>query len=403
MSIFCKIGKIRIKRMDTSSDFHQILLKTYDEIHKKNQPKQQHTLLLEQEEFCKALWTEGSFVSHNSSLSTLYEDLRQFESKGILYIDSTTPSTSFEGQKGKGRLHWTVFQTKTFPVEKTGMTNEDIETAKILKDLTGSIPPFQIAFCGIRKTKFGIFLCGFPTPSCISINSLRDSIRSSLSDINEPHPQDICHATLFRFREEPTYEDIESINTLCEKYKNTFFCTFTPKKYLYGYATWTMISPSPFTEWEAPPPIWILHRGLYNGPDTMLENQESILQKRLDEGWHVEIDVWQKENQIFLGHDSPVHKLQNLSILSHPRSWIHAKNLEAASYCLENSLHCFVHDSDIATITSKRYLWCFPGFSAGSSSIVVLPERSYVKNMFTCAGVCSDYKPSFFTTLYFSS
>ncbi len=412
--------------MDLTSASHQILLSVYDAIHTKNlRPMKQDSLLLDPPELCKAVWTEGIYQP-TDAVKTLYEDLQQLSSKGLIYTE--------DGVKG-GRLHWTVFQTETFPV--TQISKDIKQEADTLRTIVGSFPPFSLALVGIRRTRFGLFFCGYPS---FDVNLFREKIRSELPDVREPHPQDICHVTLFRFTETPTDEDYLFLDQICEKYKNTHFYTFLPKRYVYGYGTWSMLSPLPLYSWNAAPLLWILHRGLQNGPSSELENQEEILWARVKEGWHVELDLWIKDKSLWLGHDGPQRPLRDHSLLHHPNVWIHAKHLPAAQYCLEHNYHCFVHDTDCGTLTSKQYLWCYPGSSAGPRSIVVLPERAFVplgalskgtlqscrkcelqdtiisapalpaltlscscnshltvKDMFSCAGVCSDYLPSHFT------
>ena len=48
----------------------------------------------------------------------------------------------------------------------------------------------------------------------------------------------------------------------------------------------------------------IAHRGNLSGP-TQTENHPDQIKKALDLGFDVEIDVWYKENKVFLGHDFP--------------------------------------------------------------------------------------------------
>ena len=61
------------------------------------------------------------------------------------------------------------------------------------------------------------------------------------------------------------------------------------------------------------------------------------------------------------------------------------------SYLLEKiKAHHFWHQEDDYTITSKGFIWTYPGKSLLTSSICVLPEKSTYKK-FECYGICSDY------------
>ena len=50
--------------------------------------------------------------------------------------------------------------------------------------------------------------------------------------------------------------------------------------------------------------ILIAHRGNIDGPSEM-ENHPDHIQKALDAGFHVEVDAWVIDGEIFLGHDEP--------------------------------------------------------------------------------------------------
>jgi len=134
---------------------------------------------------------------------------------------------------------------------------------------------------------------------------------------------------------------------------------------------------------------FIAHRGNIYGPDPSLENSPSYIDKALSLGFDVEIDVWVIQFQIYLGHDEPQYKT-NLKFLLQKNLWCHAKNLDALEMLLENNVHCFVHDTDMATLTSKNFVWTFPGEYHIKNSVCVMPERnSVVRGEFL--GVCSDY------------
>ena len=137
--------------------------------------------------------------------------------------------------------------------------------------------------------------------------------------------------------------------------------------------------------------ILISHRGNINGRNVELENHPSYITRAVELGYNVEIDVWFKDNAFFLGHDEPQYSI-NLSFLRNKNLWCHAKNLQALDAMLKESIHCFWHQNDDYTITSKGIIWVYPGKLLNSNSICVMPELSYdISTMkFNCAGICSD-------------
>jgi len=56
----------------------------------------------------------------------------------------------------------------------------------------------------------------------------------------------------------------------------------------------------------------ISHRGNISGVYTDLENTEGYIQKAIDLGYEVEIDVWYKDFKLYLGHDGPEIKIINV-------------------------------------------------------------------------------------------
>jgi hypothetical protein len=138
--------------------------------------------------------------------------------------------------------------------------------------------------------------------------------------------------------------------------------------------------------------ILISHRGNINGPNTNLENSPDYLKTALKNGYHVEVDVWFVDGNFFLGHDKPNY-LINENFLEDERIWCHGKNLASMQVMLKNSrIHCFWHQDDQITLTSRNYVWTYPGAELINNSILVLPEKlnptTISKNY---VGICSDF------------
>ena len=55
----------------------------------------------------------------------------------------------------------------------------------------------------------------------------------------------------------------------------------------------------------------------------------------------------------------------------------------------DNNIHYFWHQNDDITLTSKGYIWAYPGKQPIKNSIAVLPEI-HNDDISNCIGICSD-------------
>ena len=136
----------------------------------------------------------------------------------------------------------------------------------------------------------------------------------------------------------------------------------------------------------------ISHRGNLSGK-SKYENEPSYIMEALSEGYDVEVDVWKKldYNGYFLGHDEPIYPI-DCDFLRQPGIWGHAKNLSALCQMGEDGrTHFFWHENDRYTLTSRGYIWTYPGGELSENSICVLPETSDQPLQSKCYGTCSDY------------
>lgn len=136
---------------------------------------------------------------------------------------------------------------------------------------------------------------------------------------------------------------------------------------------------------------FISHRGNLTGPNKELENNPDYIEKAIKLGFHVEVDVFFKKNQLWLGHDEPTFRI-NLSFLKNSKIWCHAKNIESLDYLLNfDDVHVFWHQNDDFTLTSRGYIWTYPGKSVSEKSILVINKNTSKEQLPFCKGVCSDY------------
>jgi hypothetical protein len=136
----------------------------------------------------------------------------------------------------------------------------------------------------------------------------------------------------------------------------------------------------------------IAHRGNINGKYESYENKPEYLDKAINKGFDIEIDVWLINGLLYLGHDKPQYKIEFSWLLDRiSKLWVHCKNLEAVVYFqeCEYEFNYFWHQEDDITLTSKNYIWAYPGKQPIKNSIAVMPEL-YNDTVYECSGICSD-------------
>lgn len=137
----------------------------------------------------------------------------------------------------------------------------------------------------------------------------------------------------------------------------------------------------------------ISHRGNIHGPDKG-ENSPEVILKAIDLGYDVEVDVWKVGDNIFLGHDKADYMVEKNFLFSNSSNlWCHAKNLDALEFMIRTDLHCFWHESDDFTLTSKNFVWTFPKKPVVSNSVIVCKtlEESLSMSQEDIYGICTDY------------
>lgn len=140
----------------------------------------------------------------------------------------------------------------------------------------------------------------------------------------------------------------------------------------------------------------ISHRGNINGIQKEYENRPSYIETAINLGYDVEVDIRIKDGKLFLGHDKPQYQL-DIDWLEkhHRRLWLHCKDIEVMEKfnLLDpngSNLNYFWHESDTMTLTSRGYIWAYPGKQPIKGSIAVLPELND-DNVDLAYGICSDY------------
>ena len=118
----------------------------------------------------------------------------------------------------------------------------------------------------------------------------------------------------------------------------------------------------------------IAHRGNIDGPNPLEENKPEHIEEAISKGFDVEIDVRYDmlRNNIYLGHDESQYLIDWYWLGKYKDNlWIHCKNIEAVIYFKEcgYDINYFWHETDAVTLTSKKYIWAYPGKQPKNSNL----------------------------------
>lgn len=140
---------------------------------------------------------------------------------------------------------------------------------------------------------------------------------------------------------------------------------------------------------------FIAHRGNLKGPNKEKENHPDYVDQAIAAGFDVEIDVWVKDNKLYLGHDEPQY-LIDYDFMRERQSklWCHAKNLGALEWLLHHDFHAFSHDEDDYVLTSQGRIWAYPGKALSYNTVCVMPERAgyyTLEDLCKSWAICTDW------------
>lgn len=147
----------------------------------------------------------------------------------------------------------------------------------------------------------------------------------------------------------------------------------------------------------------ISHRAYLDGESNLFENNPNQIKRLLKMGVDVEIDVWCINEEYFLGHHDPRYRIEE-PFLKQEGLWCHAKNKDALERMLSSDVHCFWHQVDDYTITSRGYIWAYPSKeTSGTNTVLLFPERFPNINYSKYDFICTDYVNKFLNKTYTSN
>lgn len=145
----------------------------------------------------------------------------------------------------------------------------------------------------------------------------------------------------------------------------------------------------------------IAHRGNIKGSNPLEENNPEYIDFAIEKGYDVEIDIRYDtfENNFYLGHDEPQYLVTPYWLAQRmEKLWIHCKNIDALNYFVSKTggYNYFWHQEDDFTLTSKNYIWTYPGKTYTPNSVIVMTEWNIDVSNFSdllvygCYAICSD-------------
>jgi len=143
----------------------------------------------------------------------------------------------------------------------------------------------------------------------------------------------------------------------------------------------------------------ISHRGNMLGPNPEMENNPTYIDKALEKGYDVEVDIRGSfYTKFYLGHDEQQYMVSPEWLFARARKlWLHAKDIQSLHSLIHQAsgFNVFWHQDDFYTLTSQGFIWTYPGHTLTPDSICVMPESFsgfYSENEIrNSAGVCSDF------------
>jgi hypothetical protein len=81
-----------------------------------------------------------------------------------------------------------------------------------------------------------------------------------------------------------------------------------------------------------------------------IENNPEKLLSLIEEGYEIEIDLWYRDNNFFLGHDFPEYEIEE-SYLENSEFWIHCKDADTLEFMNQKKKHLnYIHYQNFMVI-----------------------------------------------------
>jgi len=141
--------------------------------------------------------------------------------------------------------------------------------------------------------------------------------------------------------------------------------------------------------------ILISHRGNLEGEWAEKENSPDYIDRAIELGYDIEVDLCSKDGKLWLGHDRPQYKISIVWLLRRKKNlWIHVKDYGALVRIMRTKLKFFCHEQDKYTLTSNGYIWSHDLTNKVNDKCIIPLLSSESVSSYDQKGfyaVCSDY------------
>jgi hypothetical protein len=144
--------------------------------------------------------------------------------------------------------------------------------------------------------------------------------------------------------------------------------------------------------------IFISHRGNTNSINEDLENTQEYIDLAISKGYEVEIDVWNIDGNLFLGHDEPERPVALDWLRSRKdKLWIHTKNRPALEFftSIKDGFKFFWHTVEPFILTSNCLIWAHDYEPIEDDSLCIVPllslEQVQDAEVREWHAVCTDF------------
>lgn len=255
---------------------------------------------------------------------------------------------------------------------------------------------FCMKFRGVIVTFTGIHLIGYFEEEKDSdrFDTLTDALKRDFKKygVSSYNLSTLLTVPLCRFR----------TVTACEKYKSTQLLEWSQCEFGELRMSRWHICHDTSNHGTVPLQRFICHRGNLERKELATENTPSLLDKRIHDGYDVELDVWYTNKKLFLGHDKPEHPVTFEWLMQSSKKYIHTKDAKTLEYlllrCGREGYHpnIFYHTVEEYALTTRNHVIVLPGQPLLEGSVNMMPEMAQAPpSTISAYAVCSDSLSNF--------
>jgi hypothetical protein len=233
---------------------------------------------------------------------------------------------------------------------------------------------FITKFRGVKVSMSAIHLWGYfeDSQEATRMNKLVATLEKGCQEYGLTYQKNIfVSVPIVRFKNTSSLQHVPSF----ERWEE---CEFGELRML----EWT-IRKGEQTYYTVPLNRFICHRGNLEKKFVPDENKPELLDRRISEGYGVELDVWFAKGAYWLGHDEPQYEVSFDWLMKHLGSkYIHCKNGETFEHLLSRcgkegyAANLFYHTSEDYALTTRGHVIVHPGKPLLRGSVNMMPEMS---------------------------